>query len=225
MTTKLTLPKAGSRSLEILKFIGAHVGVRNVDVEKFIVASQGKEWDSKRRAGMWTSSLYDAGRRKGLYTRFCVKYEDRYYLTNETADLLRTQANVKFALYSKTKQSLKTLPPVKDLFGTAVQVEGLGAERTIPDDPPKVPVFHKADLKEADLVKAAIETKKRVYGEAIEALYRARKNAGELKEKYDAAHAVYDKAANDLANANVAYDESERAVTAAEEKVRKLLDL
>lgn len=82
----MKFPKDYTMTFKILEFIGAsRTGVRNVDVEKFIVQLQGKVWDPKIGVGMWTSSLYDGRYRPGIYTRFCTQRDKLKFLDEKTA--------------------------------------------------------------------------------------------------------------------------------------------
>jgi hypothetical protein len=82
----MKFPKDYTMTFKILEFIGAsRTGVRNVDVEKFIVQLQGKVWDPKIGVGMWTSSLYDGRYRPGIYTRFCAQRDKLKFLDEKTA--------------------------------------------------------------------------------------------------------------------------------------------
>lgn len=82
----MKFPNHDTMTFKILEFIGAsRNGVRNVDVEKFIVQLQGKEWDSRRRAGMWSCSLYSDSHRLGIYERFCAQRNKLKFLNEKTA--------------------------------------------------------------------------------------------------------------------------------------------
>jgi len=83
--------RTNTKKFEVLKFIGrSPTGVRSRDVEQFIVTQiQGKQWDPKRRAGMWNVALYGYGRDRGIYRNYCTKVEGRWYLNPTAVGLVR----------------------------------------------------------------------------------------------------------------------------------------
>jgi hypothetical protein len=88
------LPKRGSVAYNILLFIGQNRGVTTTQVQRHLVENLLKKtWDSKKRAGLWNSTLYGVNR-EGLFPKYCVKFDKLWYLTEESAAALTKDAGV-----------------------------------------------------------------------------------------------------------------------------------
>jgi hypothetical protein len=76
--------RTNTKKFQILKFIGHNPGCRSIDVEKFIICTiNDQKWDSKKRAGLWNATLYGIGSSPGLYSQYCTRVDNRWYLNPE----------------------------------------------------------------------------------------------------------------------------------------------
>lgn len=93
------LPREGTRTLKIVKFIAAHAnGVRANEVERFIVTDMGKTWVPSKGAGAWKNSLYG---QKGIFSKYCVKVKDHWQVTRDTAYHLQCDLDPDYILRNR----------------------------------------------------------------------------------------------------------------------------
>jgi len=132
----IKLPRTNTKTFKVLKFIGSNpVGVRPIDVEKFIVELSGDEWNSIKRCGAWRLSLYGYSDKQGIYKTYCTKVNDRWFLKHETMVAMQTIINDDklYARASTTTISDFDAARVRDLsVSNAEQLPNLPARPNIP---------------------------------------------------------------------------------------------
>ncbi len=75
------LPREGTRTLKIVRFIAAHAdGLSANEIERFIVNDMGKQWVPSKGAGAWKNSLYGEN---GIFRKYCVKVGDRWHISKD----------------------------------------------------------------------------------------------------------------------------------------------
>jgi hypothetical protein len=106
----MKLPKMGSALFPLLLFIGENTGVTTTQVQRFLIEKVlGKQWDPVRRAGIWNASFYNIGTKKGFFSKYCLKFENKWFLTEETAAELNKLPSIK-SLGIKLIHKRKILP-------------------------------------------------------------------------------------------------------------------
>lgn len=209
MNSNFKLPRIGSKRLEILKFIGrSSQGRRATDIEKFIVENlRQREWDPVRRSGSWTISLYGFGKEKGLFEKYCTKVGNFWYLTQETATLLKSIDPAIPYFCRPSSSSITTLDPdsVRDLsvgnaelFSRFKMPTGKSVTmRFLPSEiKPIAPIYEPRDLRARSSVELPADTAK-----AIQALFDSKEEIKNLEAELDKLEAELNKKSQKLAEA------------------------